>query len=101
MQAVAEAGWEPITLARSSDERVYVERFGGRKSVKPGGVWYLTVFNDSPDRRTATITLAGVAERRFGRELLADREVVWKDGKRTTITLDGEDVAVIEMWTRP
>ncbi len=24
----AEAGWEPITLARSSDERVYVERFG-------------------------------------------------------------------------
>ena len=44
---VAEAGWEPVTLARSSDERVYVERFGTR---------YLTVFNDSPDRRTVTIT---------------------------------------------
>ena len=25
---VAEAGWEPITQARSSDEHVYVERFG-------------------------------------------------------------------------
>ena len=47
---VAEAGWEPITRARSSDEQVYVERFGDR---------YLTVFNDSPERRTATITLEG------------------------------------------
>ena len=27
---VAEAGWEPITAARSSDARVYVERFGQR-----------------------------------------------------------------------
>ena len=27
---VAEAGWEPITRARSDDEHVYVERFGSR-----------------------------------------------------------------------
>ena len=27
---VAEAGWEPVTRARSSDEQVYVERFGER-----------------------------------------------------------------------
>ena len=98
---VAEAGWEPITQARSSDERVYVERFGGGRRVKPGGVWYLTVFNDSPERRTVTITLVDVAEPWLGRELLAEREVVWKGGnwkggKTTTVTLEGEDVAVIE-----
>ena len=35
---VAEAGWEPQTKATSSDEHVYVERFGER---------FFTVFNDS------------------------------------------------------
>ena len=39
---VAEAGWEPITLARTDDEHVYIERFGNR---------YYTVFNDSRERR--------------------------------------------------
>ena len=34
---VAEAGWQPITLARSSDPKVYVERFGHE---------LLTVFKD-------------------------------------------------------
>jgi hypothetical protein len=98
---VAEAGWEPITLARSSDERVYVERFGGGRGGE--GVMrdrrtplYLTVFNDSPQRRTATITLVNVAPPDFSRELLAGRDVTWQDGK-ATITLAGEDVAVIEM----
>jgi len=86
---VAEAGWEPVTLARSSDPRVYVERFGG------GSPRYLTVFNDSPRRRTAVITLDGAAPA-SSRELLSGREVAWADGK-TTLTLDGEDVAVIEI----
>ncbi len=98
---VAEAGWEPITLARSSDERVYVERFGGGwgKAERAGDAGsrpsYLTVFNDSPERRTATITLEGAAPG-SSRELLSGRAIAWKDGK-TTITLGGEDVAVIEM----
>jgi hypothetical protein len=82
---VAEAGWEPITLARCSDARVYVERFGMR---------YLTAFNDSPERRTATITYEGKAPA-TSRELLSGRTIAWQDGK-ATLTLDGEDVAVIE-----
>jgi hypothetical protein len=83
---VAEAGWEPIPLARSSDERVYVERFGTR---------YLTVFNDSPERRTVTITLE-TKPPAASRELLRGQPVTWQDGK-ATLTLDGEDVAVIEL----
>jgi hypothetical protein len=134
---VAEAGWEPITLARSSDERIYVERFGGgpggwgkakrapvvgqppsavQIATQPGAAvpqgagtqpgaavpqgagspWYLTVFNDSPERRTATIALVDVKAPASSGELLSGRAVVWQDG-RTTITLEGEDVAVIEM----
>jgi hypothetical protein len=85
-QRVAEAGWEPITLARSSDEHVYVERFGTR---------YLTVFNDSPQPRTATIRLEGKAPE-SSRELLSGQTAAWRDGT-TTLTLAGEDVAVLEL----
>jgi len=90
---VAEAGWEPLTHARSNDERVCVERFGER---------LLTVFNDSPQRRTATIALEGPlrpdapAE---ARELLSGKPVACRAGA-IELTLDGEDVAVVELPAR-
>jgi len=83
---VAEAGWEPITQAHSSDHRVYVERFGDR---------HLTVFNDSPEQRTATVTLQGLKPGK-SRDLVTGKPVEWREGK-TTIALDSEDVAVIEL----
>ena len=82
---VAEAGWEPITLARSSDSNVYVERFGDR---------YLTVFNNSPERRTVSIKLERNTPK-TSRELIHDRIVTWRD-QRTELTIDAEDVAIIE-----
>lgn len=84
---VAEAGWEPITRARSSDPKVYVERFGER---------YLTVFNDSIEKRTATITFVEGNAPTASRELVSGKVIEWKEGK-ATIALDGEDVAVIEL----
>jgi len=86
---VAEAGWEPITLARTDDERVHVERFGGR---------YLTVFNDSDRARTVTLSLDAPAPP-AGRELLTGKAVDLRDGK-AALTLGPEDVAVIEL-SRP
>jgi hypothetical protein len=83
---VAEAGWEPLTGAHSSDPRVYVERFGER---------YLTVFNDSPERRTATVRLARLASQ-AARELLTGRAVPWRDGQ-TALALEPEDVAVLDL----
>ena len=83
---VAESGWEPITLAHSSDRRVYVERFGNR---------YLTIFNDSAERRTVTVTLEKNAPA-TSRELVSGKAVKW-DKKQTILTLDGENVAVIEI----
>ncbi len=86
---VAEAGWEPIPKARTSDERLHVERFGS------GTPWYLTVFNDSPQPRTATITLEGSGPA-SSRELVRGQTVSWQGGK-ATITLESEDVLVLEM----
>jgi len=91
---VAEAGWEPITLARSSDPKVYVERFGA------GSRWYLTVFNDSPQRRTAAITLTEGKVPASSRELVKGGTIRWENSK-AAIALEGEDVAVIELTDRP
>jgi hypothetical protein len=83
---VGEAGWEPVTLARSSDSRVYVERFGKK---------FLTVFNDSPEQRTVTIKLDGDTPQ-SSKELISGRNIVWSN-QRTELTIDSEDVALIEI----
>jgi hypothetical protein len=88
---VAQAGWEPITLARSSDEFIHLERFGD------GPARYLTVFNDSTRRRTTTISFEqDIPE--TSRELVSGRELSCKDS-RLTLSLDGEDLAILE-WNR-
>ena len=84
---VAEAGWEPVTLARSSDSRVYVERFGE-------GLY--TVFNDSTERRTVTIKLDRDTPK-SSRELISGQPVVWQD-QQTKLTLEGQDVAVLRIY---
>ena len=73
---VAEAGWEPITGARSGDDRIHIERFGDHS------LRYLTVFNDSPDRRKTTITL-NLKAAETSRELVREKSVNWTDGKTT------------------
>jgi len=83
---VAEAGWEPVTLAHSSDSHVYVERFGDR---------LFTVFNNSSERRTVTIKLVRDMPK-ASRELIHGRTITWSD-QRTELTLDGEDAAIIEI----
>lgn len=88
---VAEAGWEPVTLARSDAPQVYVERFGRR---------YLTVFNDSREPHTVHLRIADPALLPAGspasRNLVDGAEVTWRDGE-TSLTLGAEDVAVIDL----
>jgi hypothetical protein len=83
---VAEAGWEPITHAASSDPRVYVERFGEK---------YLTVFNDSPERKTVTVTLD--RNWRTAHCKLLAGQALEPRATSVTLTLDGEDVEVLEL----
>ncbi|MBE3068760.1 MAG: hypothetical protein IMZ66_00830, partial [Planctomycetes bacterium] len=84
---VAEAGWQSVTRVRSSDPRVYVERWGAR---------HLTVFNDSDAPRAVTLTLDGLAAPAKCRDLVTGAGVAWPGGK-AALTLGPEDVAVLEM----
>jgi hypothetical protein len=83
---VAEAGWRPVTKARSSDPKIYVERFGAN---------FLTVFNDSTEKRTATLKVDDVPGP-ASRELVSGFPVEWVNGS-TTLSLDPECVAVIQL----
>jgi len=85
-RAVAEAGWQPITRARSNREEVYVERFGDD---------YLTLYNDSgrPQKITVTTEMNVIGPTR---ELVAARDVEWHQGQ-ATLTLGPEDVAVLQL----
>ena len=83
---VAEAGWQPITRAHSSDAKVYVERFGEK---------CLTVFNDSGQRRRASITLTDRAPEK-AKDLVQGSDLAITDGK-IVLQLEAEDVAVI-VW---
>ncbi|MGD9495361.1 MAG: discoidin domain-containing protein [Armatimonadota bacterium] len=57
VQTLARAGWEPVTCARSSNERVFVERFG------PGedGVAWLTLLNEDAQPHPTTLTIDAAA----------------------------------------
>jgi hypothetical protein len=83
---VAEAGWQPITHAHSNNSKIYVERFGNR---------YLTVFNDSSQHRTVTITFEGNTSIE-DRDLVHGQKINFRNGK-AILKLKAEDVAVIEM----
>ena len=84
---VADSGWQPITLATSSDAKVYVERFGN------GETTCFTVFNDSQDTKTTTL--------RFETEYTSFKDLVSGNIKKIEngelhVTLLPEDVAVLE-----
>jgi hypothetical protein len=84
---VGEAGWEPVTHAATVSEDVYIERFGDD---------LLTVFNDNEAEQTITITLTGPMAEFSSATNLATDEAVTINYSTITITLDTEDVAVIE-----
>ena len=70
---VAEAGWEPITGVRSDHPQVYVERFGDA---------YLTVFNDSVEKKRVTLKLETNAEDLATPNLVNGNSVQWRNSKR-------------------
>jgi hypothetical protein len=80
---VAEAGWQPITLATSNDAKVYVERFGEK---------FFTVLNDSQE--TKTVTLRFEKEYSEFKELVGGKMIKMENGV-LTLTLSSEDVAVL------
>lgn len=57
VQTLAAAGWEPLTHVRSSDPRVFVERYG------PGadGIVWLTLLNEDGQAHSTTLTIDAAA----------------------------------------
>lgn len=104
-KAVAESGWEAQTGATSSDEKVYVERFGKfeylRKpqnaSQTPAKSLYFTVFNDSQEEKTFEIAFRGDNFDRV--QAFVDRvsgKTFELERRKLTATLGPEDVMVLE-----
>ncbi len=75
-----------MTRAWTDDEKVHVERFGAH---------YLTVFNDSLERRSLTIT-SEIPQSAPGRDLVSGSEIPWVNNA-TRFALDAQDVAVINL----
>ncbi len=90
VQTLALAGWEPVTHAHSSHERIFIERFG------PGedGIAWLTLLNEDAEARATTITVDAAALKLDGVECeeLLDGQVVElkKDAGRLTFDLNVE-----------
>ncbi len=63
----AAAGWEPLTYARSSDEAVWIERFGALRANSATRTpqseigLYFTIYNQTDVTRTTTLTLESAA----------------------------------------
>ena len=95
IKALNGAGWEPVTYARSDNEKVYVERFG-----RPGGPLYLTVFNDSDEALTAAVTLEleslGLKDGARITEVLSG-EGMRASGAPISFAIDAEDVKVLRL----
>ncbi len=106
-KAVAEAGWEARTGATSSDEKIYVERFGKLAvpadrpqatpwtKPAPAKSLYFTVFNDSQEEKTFEIDFAAFRELTAFVDRVSGKTFEAKDGKLTA-TLAPEDVMVLE-----
>jgi len=54
IQALGSAGWEPITYAKSSNPKIYVERYGPNPSTSK---WYITTRNTSNEPQIYSLTL--------------------------------------------
>lgn len=85
---VAEAGWEPVTLARSSHPRVYVERFGDR---------YFTVFNDQAEPVSVEISFAETLRHSdHALELVRNQRLPFGE-RGVGLRLGPEEVAVLDI----
>ncbi len=90
------AGWQPVTLARSNDPQIWIERYG---SAEKGNL-FLSVMNASKQSKKVTIELEnGLALKTSkvkAKELVTDAPLQI-EGNTITLALDKNDVAVLEI----
>jgi len=95
---VAEAGWQPLTLARTATADVWVERFGTGDAV------YLTIFNPAGTPRSTVVSLdRRLGIRRTSRlvDIINHRRISWlSPGESFQVHLLPEDVAAVRVESR-
>lgn len=100
IKRIAEAGWQPVTGARSDHDAVFVERFG----PDAGGSVYLTLFNDTDTGQTGTVTLdpsvLNPAKYPVAQELIAETPVQLDDG-RFSIALPPQSARLVRLLAPP
>jgi hypothetical protein len=99
IRRVAQAGWQPITLARTATPGILVERFGPNAA----GETFLTVFNDGQAAQTAVVRLPAELAAKAATELLSGQAVALQAGAGggTTFSVDlAPEACVAVLLTR-
>ena len=89
VREVAEAGWEPVTLARTSNRNVFVERFGHR---------YLTLCNDTAKSQKTRVTV-DYPVRRQAVERISGATLAVSPKGLFTIELQPQSTALVDFGT--
>ncbi len=92
---INKAGWQPLTLASSSNPDVWIERFGAGDTV------YLTLFNPTDKPQPAVVTLdnrLGVSAKDPAVDMTTGAEM---PSDNITVDLQPEDIKIIRLHARP
>ncbi|MGQ9730672.1 MAG: hypothetical protein ACUVX8_05295, partial [Candidatus Zipacnadales bacterium] len=95
---VAEAGWQPITLARTDTAGVLLERFGPNEA----GEVFITVFNNSEREQMAAVTVAKELVKAGAKatELVSGKTLALRPvgaGQRFEVALQPEECAAVRL----
>jgi hypothetical protein len=92
IRKVAEAGWEPVTMVRSSESSVWLERFGWKEMEEI----YITLLNNSKTGVETVLTGEGdLSEAWEWTDPLTQETGAWRGGTR--IALAAEQVRVLRL----
>ena len=94
IRRVAEAGWQPLTLATTDAPDILIERFGPNKA----GEVFFTIFNDGDEQRSAPITVDPSLGGGSALELVTGAQLQVsgrQDGALFSVTLDPEECAAV------
>ncbi len=100
IRRVAEAGWQPITLARTETPGILLERFGPNEA----GEVFITVFNDGGEERTPRVRvdakLIGV-QARDAEELVSSSKLALQGDEAASVefevSLEPEECAAVRL----
>ena len=101
LRAIAAAGWQPITHARTSNTAVWLERWG----PDPAGNLFFSVYNSSAEELTAELTIDAAALGLVGKTIgLADQlsdfatiATIEEDTASISLDVPGERIRVLRV----